>query len=108
MNGNEPWTSFSSPSLSIDFLCTTHLGIILGQELDDQKSNTSPPLFAALGAMVAVIGTQDRTLGVHYLRTVSIIAQGSTFDTHPRIEWTEAEQEEKNGDVLEAEVKNTR
>ena len=105
MNENEPWTS-PIPDLSIDFSCTTHLGVILGQDLDDNLGSR-PPLVAALGALVAIVKSEEETLVVTYLRAVSIVAKGSTFDTHPRIEWTEIEQEEKKGVALEAEAKGT-
>ena len=105
MNGNEPWTSPKS-DMSIDFSRTTHLGVILGQELDDGLGSR-PPLVAALGALVAIVKSEEGTLVVTYLRAVSIVAKGSTFDTHPRIKWTEIEQKEKRRVTLEAEAKGT-
>lgn len=71
-----------------------NLAVILGQErMEDPRERR--PLVACIGALVVVEREEEGLLRVRYLRMVSVIGRGSTFDRFPNPPWSEREGVER-------------
>lgn len=93
-NDSEPWAS-------LDFSRNAQIGIIFGRTPPDE--GYSLELDSCLAAMVAVVGREGDVRIVHYLRAVTFVLAGSSYDEHPLVPWTSVENREK-ALVLNAEL----
>jgi hypothetical protein len=64
----------------LEFNKMGRLAVILGREPVDNLEDL-PKLNACLGALVAIVNDSDNCLTVDYLRAVSVISQGSFFES---------------------------